>query len=94
MPDVCGVEHIIQAMQHGYVRCSQPGYTGLRNYRCRELQLLLGASDDKEGRSSASGKDGEDPLSDGASDQEGSLADEGMAGEGPYQDSSNELWQY
>ena len=89
--DACGVEHAIQAMQHGYVQCSRPGYTGLRNYRRKELQLLLGASDDEESRSSASGKDGEDPLSDGASDQEGSLADERMAGEGPYQDSSDEL---
>ena len=77
--DACGVEHIIQVMQHGYVQCSWPGYTGLRNYRRRELQLLIEASDDEESRSSTSERNGEDPLSDGASDREDGLVDEGTA---------------
>ena len=81
--DACGVEHTIQAMQHGYVQCSRPGHSGLRNYRRKELQLLLEASDDEESRSSASEKDGEDLLSDGASDQGDSWEDEGMAREEP-----------
>ena len=89
--DASGMEHTIQAMQHGYVQCSRPGEAGPRNYRRRELQLLLGASDDEESGSSASGKGGEDPLSDGASDREDSLRSEGMAAEGPYQNSSDEL---
>ena len=54
--DARGVEHVIETMQHGYVQCSQLGYAGLRNYHRRELQLLLGASDDEESRSSASGR--------------------------------------
>ena len=89
--DASGMEHTIQAMQHGYVQCSRPGEAGPRNYRRRELQLLLGASDDEESRSSASEKGGEDPLSDGASDQEDSLVKKRMAAEGPYQSSSDEL---
>ncbi len=68
--DASGMEHTIQAMQHGYVQCSRPGGAGPRNYRRQELQLLLGASDDEGSRSSASGKGDEDPLSDGASDWE------------------------
>ena len=63
MLDAHGVEHAIKTMQHRYVQCSQPGCAGLRNYRRRELQLLLGASDDKESRSSASERGQEDPLS-------------------------------
>ena len=55
--DACRVEHIIQAMQHGYVQCSRPGDAGLCNYRRRELQLLLGTSDDEESRSLASERD-------------------------------------
>ena len=58
MLDACGVEHVIMTMQHGYVQCSRPGYAGLRNYRRRELQLLLGASDDEEGQSSTDPKKG------------------------------------
>ena len=83
--------HAIQAMQHGHVQCSRPGYAGLRNYRRKELQLLLGASDDEESRSSASEKGMEDSLDEGASDQEDDLVDEGMAEERPCQDSSDEL---
>ena len=90
MLDACGVEHVIGTMQHGYVQCSQPGYTGLRNYRRRELQLLLGASDEEESQASTSEQDPEDPLSDRVSDQEIDLTEEHMAGEGPYQDSSDE----
>ena len=89
--DACGVEHIIQAMKHGYVQCSRPGEAGLRNYRRRELQLLLGASDDEESRSSASEKDDVGPLSTDASDLEDGSEDVGMAAEGPCQDSSDEL---
>ena len=89
--DASGMEHTIQAMQHGYVQCSRPGEAGSRNYRRRELQLLLEASDDEESRSSTSERNGEDPLSDGASDREDGLVDEGMAEEGPCQDSSDEL---
>ena len=91
MLDASGVEHTIQAMQHGYVQCSRPGEAGCHNYRRKELQLLLSASDDEESRSSASEKDDEDPLSDDASDREDSLEDAGMAAEGPCQDSSDEL---
>ena len=89
--DASGMEHTIQAMQHGYVQCSRPGEAGCRNYCRKELQLLLEASDDEESRSSTSGRSGEDPLSDGASDREDGLGNEGMAEEGPYQDSSDEL---
>ena len=70
MLDACGVEHIIETMQHGYMQCSRPGYAGFRNYRRRELQLLLGASDDEESRSSTSERNQEDLLSDEVSDQE------------------------
>ena len=83
MLDANGVEHTIQAMQHGYVQCSRPGEAGCRNYRRRELQLLLDGSDGEESRSSASGKDDEGSSSDNASDQEGDLEDAGMAAEGP-----------
>ena len=38
--DACGVEHVIQAMQHGYVQCSRPGCSDLRNYRRRELGVM------------------------------------------------------
>ena len=90
MLDACGVEHIIEAMQHGYVQCSRPGCAGLRNYSRRELQLLVGASDDDEGRSSMSERSQEDPLSDEASDQEVSLAEGEMAEKGPGQDCLDE----
>ena len=90
MLGACGVEHVIGTMQHGYVQCSRPGCAGLRNYRRRELQLLLGASDDEESRSLASERGPGDPLSDEVSDQEIDLAEERMAGEGPYQGSSDE----
>jgi hypothetical protein len=89
--DANGVEHTIQAMQHGYVQCNRPGEAGCRNYRRKELQLLLSASDGEESRSSTSDKDDEDPSSDDASDREDSLEDAGMAAEGPWQDSSDEL---
>ena len=91
MLDARGVEHVIETMQHGYVQCSRPGCAGLRNYRRRELQLLLGASDDEESQSSASERGPEDLLSDGMSDQEIDLAEEHAAGRGPYQDSSDEV---
>ena len=89
--DASGVEHTIQAMQHGYVQCSRLGEAGCCNYHCKELQLLLSVSDSEESHSSASEKDDEDPLSDDASDWEDSLEDAGMAAEGPGQDSSGEL---
>ena len=89
--DASGVEHTIQAMQHGYVQCSRPGEAGCRNYRRKELQLLLSVSDGEKSRSSASEKDDEDLSSEDASDREDSLEDAGMAAEGPCQDSSNEL---
>ena len=88
--DACGVEHVIETMQHGYMRCSRPGYAGLRNYRRRELQLLLGASDDEESRSSTSEKDQEDPWSDDVSDQEINLTEEERAEKEPDQDSFDE----
>ena len=89
MLDACGVEHIIETMQHGYVQCSRPGSAGLCNYRRRELQLLLGASDDEESQSSTSERNPGDPPSDGISHQEIDLTEEHMAGEGPYQDGSD-----
>ena len=79
------MEHVIETMQHGYVQCSRPDYAGLQNYRRKELQLLLGASDDEESRSSTSEGGQEDPLSDEASDQEINLT-----GEEPDQDSFDE----
>ena len=82
--------HAIQAMQHGHVQCSRPGYAGLRNYRRKELQLLLGASDDEESRSLTSERGQEDPLSDEVSDQEINLAEEEIAEKEPDQDSLNE----
>ena len=89
--DANGVEHTIQAMQHGYVQCSRPGEAGCRNYRRKELQLQHDGSDGEESRSSASGEDDEGSSSDNASDQEGDLKDAGMAVEEPDQDSSDEL---
>ena len=67
MLDACGVEHVIETMQHGYVQCSRSGCARLRNYRRKELQLLLGASDDEESWSLTSERDPEDPPSDGVS---------------------------
>jgi hypothetical protein len=89
--DVNRVEHTIQAMQHGYVQCNRPGEVGCRNYRRRELQLLLDVSDGEESRSSATGKDDEGSSNDNASDQEDGLEDAGMAAEGPDQGNSDEL---
>jgi hypothetical protein len=86
--DANGVEHTIQAMQHGYVQCSRPGEAGCRNYCRRELQLQ---HDGAESRSSASGEDGGGSLSGNASDQEGDLGYAGVAVEEPDQDSSDEL---
>ena len=88
MLDANGVEHTIQAMQHGYVQCNRPGEAGCRNYRRRELQLQ---HDGAESRSSASGEDGGGSLQGNASDQEGDLEDAGVAVEEPDQDSSDEL---
>ena len=90
MLDARGVEHIIETMQHGYVRCSRLSHVGLRNYRGRELQLLLGASDDEESQSSESEKDQEDTLDGEVSDQEVNLAEEGMAEEEPGRDCLDE----
>ena len=88
--DACGLEHVIATMQHGYVQCSRPGCAGLRNYRRKELQLLLGASDDEESRSSTSERGQEDRWSDGVSDQGNDLAEEELAEKEPYQNSSHE----
>ena len=82
MLDARGVEHAIETIQHGHVQCIRPGYTGLRNYRRRELKLLLGASDDEESRSSASERGQEDFVSESTSNQEVNLAEEEVAGEG------------
>ena len=94
MLDACGVEHVIETMQRGHVQCSRPGCAGLRirNYRRRELQLLLGASDAEEGRSSTSERGPGGPLSDAVSGQENDLAEdsEEMAEKEPYQGSSDE----
>ena len=85
------VEHIVEAMQHGYVQySSRPGGAGVRNYRRRELQLLSGISDDEESRASGSERDREEPLSDGDPDQEVRLREGEMAGGGPGQDGLNE----
>ena len=81
--DARGVEHIIEAMRHGYVQCSRPGCVGLRNYRRRELQLSMGASDDEESQSSESENDHGGDLSEGFSDQEIDSEEEGMAWEEP-----------
>ena len=91
MLDANGVEHTIQAMQHGYVQCSRPGEAGRRNYRRRELQLQHDGSDGEESRSSLSGEDDEGSFSENASDQEGDLKDAGTAMEEPGQNSSDEL---
>ena len=88
--DACGVEHVIEAMQHGYVQCIRPGCTGLRNYRRRELQLLLGASGDEESQPSASERGTGDPLDDGVSDQGSDLEDGEVAGKEPGQVGSDE----
>ena len=85
--DANGVEHTIQAMQHGHVQCNRPGEVGCRNYRRRELQLLLDVSDGEESRSLASGKDDEGSSGDNASDWEDGLEDAGMVAEEPGQDS-------
>ena len=89
--DANGVEHTIQAMQHGYVQCSRPGEAGRRSYRRRELQLQHDEPDDEGSCSSLSGEDDEGSLSEIASDQEGDLEDAGTAMEEPGQDSSDEL---
>ena len=89
--DANGVEHTIQAMQHGYVQCNRPGEVRYRNYRRRELQLVRDISDGEGSRSSASGEDEEGPSSDNASDQEEGLEDAGMAAEGLDWGSSDEL---
>ena len=64
--------------------------TGLRNYRRRELQLLLGVSDDEESRSSTSERGQESPLSEEASDQGVNLMEEQMAAKEPGQNSLDE----
>ena len=89
MLDACRVEHVIVTMQHGYVQCSQLGCTGLCNYCHRELQLLLGASDNEDSQSSTSERGPEDSWSDGVSDQGNDLVEEEMAGKELYQDSSD-----
>jgi hypothetical protein len=76
------MEYTIQAMEHGHVQCSRPGEAGCRNYRRKELQLLLSVSDGEESRSSASEKDDEDSSSDDASDWEDGLEDAGMIADG------------
>ena len=84
--DARGVEHVIQAMRHGYVQCSRPGYPGLRNYRRKELQLVVEASDAEGSGSSGSStseSDREDLLEDEVSDREGSWEDAEEAGEEP-----------
>ena len=91
MLDARGVEHVIKTMQHGYVQCSRPGCAELSNYRRRELQLLLEASDDEESRSSTSERGQEDLLGEGASDQEIDSAEGEMAEEEPDQDRLDEL---
>ena len=77
--DACGVEHVIQAMQHGYVQCSRPGQSELRNYRRKELQLLLEASDGEGSHPSTSEGDGGDFQEDGTSDQDDGQDDEETA---------------
>ena len=77
--DACGVEHVIRAMQHGYVQCSRPGQSELRNYRRKELQLLLEASDGEGSQSPTSGEGGGDPPDSGTSDQDDGQDDEDTA---------------
>ena len=90
MLDAHGVEHVIETMQHRYVQCSWPGCAGLSNYRRRELQLLLEASDDEKSQSSASERGQEDLLSADASDREINLVEEEMAEEEPDRDRYDE----
>ena len=75
------------------MQCSQPGCAEISNYR-KELQLLTGASDDKESRSSTSERGQEDLLGKDAFDQEIDLAEGEMAEEEPDQDRLDELCQY
>ena len=74
--DACGVEHVIRAMQHGYVQCSRPGQSELRNYCHKELQLLPETSDSEGGHSSASEEEDGDPQDGGESDQDDGHDDE------------------
>ena len=66
-------------MQHGYVQCSRPGQSELRNYRRKELQLLLEASDGEGSHSSASEEEDGDPQDGGTSDQDDGRDDEETA---------------
>ena len=77
--DACGVEHVIQAMQHGYVQCSRPGQSEPRNYRRKELQLLLETSDGEGSHSSASEEDDDEAQDGGTSDQDDGQDDEDTA---------------
>ena len=75
--------------------CSVVGPRWASQLYCRrELQLLLGASDNEESQSLTSERGVGDPLSDGASDQGDDLVDEEMAGRELYQDSSDETRRY
>ena len=81
--DACGVEHVIRAMQHGYVQCSRPGCSDLRNYRRRELQLLMAASDSASGHSSTSEEEDEDSQGDGPPDQD-DIQDDGQTADDKF----------
>ena len=74
--DACGVEHVIRAMQHGYVQCSQPGRSELRNYRRKELQLLLEVLDEGSNHSSASEEEDDETQREEASGQDDGQDDE------------------
>ena len=69
--DACGVEHVIRATQHGYVQCSRPGRSELRNYRRKELQLLLEVPDEGSNHSSASEEEDDGAQREGTSGQDG-----------------------
>ena len=85
------MEHVINAMRHGYVQCSRIGCDEISNYRRKELQLLTELPDDEESRSSISEMGQEDLLGRDMSDQEVDLEGRVMEAEEPDHESHDEL---
>ena len=91
MLDARGAEHVIRTIRRGYVQCSRLGSAELSNYRCKELQLLVGVSDDEESQPSTSEMGQEILLGKDMSGQEIDLVEREMAEEEPDQDRLDEL---
>ena len=85
------MEHVINAMRHGYVQCSRIGCDEISNYRRKELQLLTELPDDEESRSSISEMGQEDLLDRDMSDQEVDLEESLMEATEIDHDSHDEL---